>query len=92
MLAFSKPGISADDLFLHVGGQRGADAVAVNFVGVQAFGLEEDVVAGLVGKAHDFVLDAGAIARAGGSDLAAVHRGAMEIGADDLVNGGVGVR
>jgi hypothetical protein len=45
------------------GGQARADAVAVNLVGVEAFGLEEDVVALLVGEADDFVFDARAIAR-----------------------------
>ena len=43
-----------------------------------------------VGEADDFVFDAGAIARAGGLDLAAVHRGAVQVGADDVVDGLIG--
>ena len=46
----------------------------------------------LVGEAHDLVFDAGAIARAAALDLAGVHRGAVQVGADDLVDSLVGVR
>src|SRR5207253_1249713 len=37
-------------------------------------------------EADDFIFDTGAIARAGGLDLAGIHGGAMEIGADDFVD------
>ena len=68
---------------LHVDGQRGAHAVDVDLVRVQAFGLEEDLVDGLVGKLDDLVFDGRAVARADGLDLSAVHGRAMNVFADD---------
>ena len=49
---------------LDVERQAGRDAVRVELVGRQAFGLEEDLVARLVGEAVDLVLDGRAVARA----------------------------
>jgi hypothetical protein len=43
--------------FLYFGRQRGRDAVDVDDVGRERLGLEEDLVALLVGEAHDLVLD-----------------------------------
>ena len=79
------------DFFLHVQGQAGADAVAVDLVGAETFGFEEHVVAGPVGEAHDLVFDAGAVARARGVDLAVVHRRPVQVVADQRVAGFVGV-
>jgi hypothetical protein len=53
-----------DDLHLHVERQAGGDPVRVEFVGGQAFRLDEDLVRRLVGKAGDLVLDRRAVARA----------------------------
>src|SRR5205823_2954865 len=61
-----------------------------DLVGVQALGLEENMMLVLVGEAHDLVLNARAVARTGRLDLAGIHRGAVKVGADDLVNGFVG--
>ena len=49
-------------------------------------------MAGLVGEADDFVFDGRAVARAARLNLAGVHRSAVQIGADEFVNGFVGVR
>ena len=81
----------ADDFGLHIFGEAGGDAVAVDFVGVEAFGFEEDLVGVLVGEADDFVFDGGAIAWAAGGDLAGVHGGAVEVLADEVVDLLVGV-
>jgi hypothetical protein len=55
---------------LHLHGERGGHAVDVDFVGVQAFGLEEELVLRLVGKLDDLVFDRRAVARADAFDLA----------------------
>ena len=71
--------------------QAGGDAVRIEFVGGQAFGFDEDLVAVLVGKAHDFVFDGGAVARAEGVfDDARVHGRLVDVGADDVVRAFVG--
>ena len=69
-------GDAADHRFLHIEGQRGADAVAINLVGVEAFGLEENLVAGLIGEAHHFVFDGGAVARADANSIWPLYIGA----------------
>ncbi len=71
--------------------QRRADAVAVDAIAVAALGLEEDLVAQPIGKTHDLVLDAGAIARPARRNAAGVHRGAVEVGADQIMHRGVRV-
>ena len=68
---------------LHLDGQRGAHAVDVDLVGVEALGLEEELVMRLVGKLDDLVFDGRAVARADGLDLAGVHGRAMHVFADD---------
>ena len=88
--ARSSPAIMRDDRLLDVAGEAGGDAVAVVFEGVPPLGLEEDLVLLAVGEADDLVLDRGAVARAGALDLARVHRGPVQVGADDVVDGGVG--
>ena len=76
---------------LHVERQRGADAVRVDLRHVQAFRLDEDLVAGLLGEAHHLVLDARAVARADAFDLTRIQRAAMQRVADQLVGGPGGV-
>ena len=44
-----------------------------------------------LGESHDFVFDRGAVAWPAGFDLAAVHRGPMQVLANQLVDGLVGV-
>ena len=76
---------AADQRQLHIERQRGGDAVGIDLDHVQPFGLDEDLVAGLLGEAHHLVLDGGAVARADALDLAAVQRRAVQRVADDLV-------
>ena len=82
-LGLVEAGDGVDDLPLHLHGQRGGHAVDVDLVGVEAFGLEEELVLGLVGKLDDLVFDGRAIARADALDLAGIHGRAMDVLADD---------
>ena len=85
-----EPGNAVDHRLLHVGGEAGADAVAVDALAVVALGLQEYLVFAFVGEADDLVFDAGAVARAGGGDLPAVHGGAIEVCLDEVVGSGTG--
>ena len=57
---------------LHVDRHAGGHAVDVDFIGVQALGLEEDLVAGLIRELDDLVLDGRAVARTDALDLTAI--------------------
>ena len=85
-------GDGAHDGQLHIEGQRGRDAIGVDLVRRQAFGFEEDLVAGLVGEAGDLVFDGRAVAWPHPLDDAGIHRRAVEAAANDVVRafGGVG--
>ena len=87
-----QPGHRAHQLVLDVKRQTGRNTVRVVLVCVQAFRLQKDLVALLVGKAVDLVLYAGAIARPYPLDLAGEHRAAVKATADDLVRARIGVR
>ena len=84
-------GDGGEDGELDVDGERGAHAVEVDLVGVEALGFEKELVGVLVGKLDDLVFDGGAVARADGVDLAAVHGRAMDVVADDAMGFGRGV-
>ena len=84
-LGVFEAGDRLDDCELHFDRHRGAHAVDVNLVGVQAFGFEEELVSFFVGKLGDLVFDRGAVARADGLDLSAVHGRAHQVLAQDAV-------
>ena len=77
---------AAHELDLYVIGQAGRDAVRVDLVGVEALGLDEDLVGGPVGEALDFVLDRRAVAGPHAFDLAGVHRRAIAALTDQVVS------
>src|SRR5258707_13850129 len=52
---------------------------------VQAFGLQEELVRGLVGELDDLVFDAGAVTRTNALDLARIHGRAVHVFSDDAV-------
>ncbi|MCY1187188.1 hypothetical protein D9M73_281400 [compost metagenome] len=60
-------------------------------MGDQAFWLDEDLMAFLVGKAMDLVFDRRAVARADTFDDTGVHRRTVEVRRDDFMGAGVGV-
>ena len=66
---------------LHVGRQRGADAVGIDQLRVQPLRLEKYLVPVTVGKAVDLVLDRRAIARTRGIDRAGEQRRAVQVSA-----------
>ena len=84
-LGVFEAGDGRDHRQLHFHRQRRAHAVDVDLVRVQALGLEEDLVRGLVGKLDDLVFDGRAVPRTDATDLAAVHRRAMHVFANDRV-------
>ena len=57
----------------------------IDRVVVEAFRLQENLVAVAIAEADDLVLDRGAIARPDALDLAGIHRRAMHVGADHLM-------
>src|SRR5581483_10459411 len=73
-------------LLLHVVGQARADAVAVIFKRVPAFGFQEDLMPFLVGEADDLILDGRAIAWPTPLNLPRIHRRPPKVGADDVVD------
>ena len=83
---------AAHELLLHVERQAGGDAVRIDLVRVEPFGLDEELMRALVGEAMHLVLDRGAVARAGALDRAGEHRRAIEGGTNDRVRALVGVR
>ena len=54
---------------------------------MQAFRLQEYLVAGPIGKAHHLVLDGWAIAGPGAFDLPGIHGRTVQVGADQIVAG-----
>ena len=69
---------AAHERNLDVERQAGGDAVGVVFVGGQAFGFEENLVAVFVGEAVDFVFDRRAVTRAHAFDFTGEHGAAVE--------------
>ncbi len=82
-LGLVEAGDGVDDLPLHFHGQRGGHAVDVDLVGVEAFGLEEELVLRLVGELDDLVFDGRAVARADALDAAGIHGRAVHVFADE---------
>jgi hypothetical protein len=70
---------------LDVEWQRRRDAVRIDLVRRETFGLEEDLVARALGEAHDLVLDRRAVARTDALDDTGEERRAIETAANDLV-------
>src|SRR5882724_740974 len=65
--------------------QARGHSIDVDFVRVQALGLEEELVLELLRELYDFVFNRRAIARADGLYLAAVHGRAMDVFPDDAM-------
>ena len=77
---------------LRVERQAGGDAVGVDLVCLEPFGLQVDLVRILVREAVDLVFDGRAIARPHAFDDAGEERRPIQRLADDLVRARVGVR
>src|SRR5204863_8099303 len=79
------------ELELHIERQAGRDAVGIELVRGKAFGLEEDLMARLAGKAVDLVLDRRTVPRSHTLDDAGKHRRTIERGPDNLVGPLIGM-
>src|SRR5579875_2257882 len=64
-------------------------AVDVDFISIQALGLQENLVLMFIRELDDFVFNRGAITRAQALDLPRVKRRTMQIVAEDLVSFGI---
>ena len=91
MCSSDLPGNGPQEEVLSLGGDRRRDAVRIDRGIVQTFRLEENLVAGLVAKADNFVLDGGAVAWPLAGDPPAVDRRLAQAVGDDLMGSGVGV-
>ena len=76
---------------LHLLREGAGQAGEVHLPGVLPHRLQEKLVAGLFGKAHDLILDAGTVAGADALDGAAIQGTAADILPDDLVGLLIGV-
>src|ERR1043166_7243618 len=63
-----------DQILLHFRRKRGRKSVEVNLVSVVTLGLQEELVARLIGKFNDLVFDRRAIARPDAFDLSGIKR------------------
>ena len=70
---------------LHVLRKRSRNTVRIDGVVVQAFGLEENLMAFAVAELDDLVLDRRAVARPDAFDRAGIHGRAAEIGTDQFM-------
>ena len=80
-----QPGHGGQGPLLHVQRHGGGKAGHVHLVGVAPLRLDEQLVAVFVRELDDFVLDAGAIAHAGGLYHTGIHRAPVQIVAQYLV-------
>src|SRR4029077_5645553 len=80
-----EPRDGPEERVLHVFGEGGRDAVRIDGVVVEAFGLQKDLVTAALLEAHHLVLDRRAIARPYALDRARIHRRAGEVRFDDDV-------
>ena len=84
-------GNGVEHLHLHVLRQGRGQALDVELFGVQPHGLHKELVPLLVGKAHHLVLDGGAVPGPDALDHPGEQGGAVQVGPDNGVGGGIGV-
>src|SRR5579884_3473781 len=75
--------------YLNINGHGSGHAVDVDFISIQALGLQENLVLKFIRELDDFVFNRGAITRAQALDLPRVKRRTMQIVAEDLVSFGI---
>ena len=86
-----QPGDGVEHFHLHLFGQGGGEALNIQLLRVQAHGLDEELVPGLVGEADDLRLDGRAVPGADTGDGAVVQGGSVQIVPDDGVGAVVGI-
>src|SRR6056297_732135 len=77
---------------LNLNRQRIGNAVGIDRIALQAFGLEEDLMRRLVCKPNDLVLDRRTIAGSCALDMAPVHRRPVQVFPNDRVGFFIGLR
>ncbi len=82
---------TAHQFHLHGKRQAGGDAIGIDFVGIEAFRLQKDLVGALGGEAHDLIFDGRAVTRAHRLNVATIHGRLVQIRGDDLVGANVGM-
>ena len=80
-----------EHLHLHLLRERGGEALNIQLLGVQPHGLDEQLVPGLVGKAHHLVLDGGAVTGPHPLDRPGEQGGAVEVVPDHLMGFFIGI-
>ena len=81
-----QPGYRSHQRHLHVEGQTRGNPVGIQFVGIESFGLDEDLMRVLVRKAVNLVLYRWTITGTHALDATTVHRRAIYSATDDLVS------
>ena len=92
MCARSQPAIECTSANCTSNGSDRRNAVGIDLVRRETFGLEEDLMARPLREAHDLVLDRGTVARSDALDDSGEKRRPIETAANDLVRALVGVR
>ena len=76
---------------MHLLREARGHALHIHLIRGKPFGFDEDLMAVLVRKAGDLILNGGAIARARRVDEAGIHGAALQVRADDRMRGLVGI-
>ena len=76
---------------LHILGKASANAIAIIFAGGAPLGFEKNLMPVFVCKANNFIFNRRAVTRALRFDLSRVHRGTMQILADQIMHLRVGI-
>src|SRR5881296_2079358 len=74
------------EIRLHVTRQAHREPVDVDLAGVEAFGLQENLVPLLGGKSDYFIFERRTITWADAADLAVEQRGTIEVGTHQVAN------
>jgi hypothetical protein len=72
-------------LDLHVDGEARRDPIGVDLTGMQALGLQEELMTLLVGKSNDLVFDRGTIPGPYAIDVPGKHGRPMQVFPNDVV-------
>ncbi len=83
--ALSKAGIDLYKFQLDLKRKARRNAIYIEFLGMTAFRLQEELMRCLIGKFHHFILDGGTVARPGTLDTARIQGRPVEVGPDNFV-------
>src|SRR6266516_3890054 len=78
-------GNTAQHSKLYIFRETGIRSLDIYFASTPPFGLQEDLMPLLIGKAHNLIFNGGTIARTNTLDYAGIKRGAVQVVTNDLV-------